>query len=79
MQTASRTISVTFNPNSVFAQSFIDTMRKSKAFKINESRQQPDEFVSNSIDSPYDPAYVARAEKAMKGSFVKVDLDNFWG
>ena len=74
MQAARQTISVTFNPNSVFAQSFIDTMRKSKAFKINESPSMGDEFIC-SEESPYDPAYVAAIKESMEGNVTELSIE----
>lgn len=65
MQTATRqTLTITFNPANLYVQSFLETMRLSKAFDIQEC--------------PYDPNYVARIQKAMRGKFVEKDLNTLW-
>ena len=60
-----QTLTVTFDPDNLYVQSFLQTMRLSKMFKVEEC--------------PYDPAYVARAQKAMKGSFVKKSIKDLLG
>jgi len=59
-----QTLTITFDPRNVYVQSFLQTMRLSKAFVVEEC--------------PYDPMYVARAQKAMKGKFVEKKIEDLW-
>ena len=63
MPTATKqTLTVTFNPCDEYVQSFLQTMRLSRLFVIEAC--------------PYNPAYVARAQDAMKGKFVKKKVED---
>lgn len=64
MIAAQQTLTISFNPNNEYVQSFLQTMRLSKLFTVEEC--------------PYDPHYVARAQKAMKGSFKEVKAQDIW-
>lgn len=70
-----KTVLLTFNPQDEYVQSFLQTLRLSKKFIIEEGKKY---VTDDEEESPYDPVYVARAKRAAKGSFVKVDLDHFW-
>lgn len=65
MPTATRqTITLSYDPRSAYAQSFLQTMKMSKLFKVE--------------DSPYDPIYVAQIKEAAKGPFVQKTIEEVW-
>ncbi len=65
MPTATRqTITLSYDPRSAYAQSFLQTMKMSKLFKVE--------------DNPYDPIYVAQIKEAAKGPFVQKTIEEVW-
>ena len=62
--TARQTMTITFNPSNVFAQSLIETLRLSRQFKVEEC--------------PYDMRYVQMVRDAEKGESHRLTREELW-
>ena len=62
--TARQTLTITFDPSSLYAQTLVQTLRLSKLFKVEES--------------PYDMRYVKMVESAEKGKSHRISRDQLW-
>ena len=59
--TARQTLTITFDPTSLYAQTLVQTFRLSKLFKVEES--------------PYDMRYVKMVESAEKGESHRISRE----
>lgn len=59
-----RTIMLTYDPNNDYAQSVIQMLGLSKAFKIEES--------------PYDPMFVKKIQHAKSSKGVEIETADLW-
>ena len=62
--TARQTLTITFDPTSLYAQTLVQTLRLSKLFKVEES--------------PYDMRYVKMVEAAEKGESHRISREQLW-
>lgn len=62
--TARQTLTITFDPSSLYAQTLVQTLRLSKVFKVEEC--------------PYDMRYVKMVESAEKGESHRISREQLW-
>ena len=61
------TITLSYNTRNTIALSMIDAIRKSGVFKIEET-----------VNSPYDPKFVAKIERSKKSKGKKMKAEDLW-